>query len=594
VEVSSNAAGVHWDLTRIAVDAADVRRRLGLLRVQAERFADRYRGRIAGLEPAELVRALDALSALEEESSEIQGYAGLREAADFEDTEAADLAVALEEANVWLLAATRFVGLEWFAVPQAEAELTADHPALSRYRYWLLAIRRFAPYTLSKAEERVFEERDASAQSAWATLHGRQVAGIEVEFDAGEGPELHTLDLLASYFHSPDRILRRRAHEAMWESLVPRADVLAACYDAIVADRLAADRLRGRRDPMLEAHLDNQLDGAAVEQMMQAVEARYPLAHRWWDSKAKLLGFERLAFTDQAAPLGRARKVYFAEARELAVDAFAVLGEEPRLFAERIFTERRIDAEPRAGKAGGAFCADISARLEPYVLTNHTDEMNDVTTLAHELGHALHFALAQAVQTPLTSITGIALSEVPSTFAELLVFDLAMKREKDEETRKAMLVDRVENTFAAIFRQTVMVRFEQRAYALRADSKTLTVDRLTDAWLETNRPYYGERVELPGGSGLSWSYVPHFIDTRFYTYAYAWAHLIALNLHRRLKLEGQPFVDRYITFLVSGDTAKPADLLAPLGIQLDDPRTWTTGLDEVERFVDEAEAAFGL
>jgi oligoendopeptidase F len=244
----------------------------------------------------------------------------------------------------------------------------------------------------------------------------------------------------------------------------------------------------------------------------------------------------------------------------------------------------------RPAKRPGAFCAYTVPSHHPYVLLNWTGKRRDVLTLAHELGHGMHFAFAGAEQTALSASTGIALAEVPSTFAELLAFDHLMAGETDPATRRALISERVEGSFATVFRQTVLTRYEQRAYALRAEGSTLTAERLSQAWFEENEKYYGDSLLLPEGYRRGWSYIPHFISTRFYTYAYVFAHLATLALYAGYRERGEGFVEPYLGFLAAGGSASPTELLGALGVDLDDPDAWEPGFAEMERMVELAEA----
>jgi oligoendopeptidase F len=232
----------------------------------------------------------------------------------------------------------------------------------------------------------------------------------------------------------------------------------------------------------------------------------------------------------------------------------------------------------------------VAQDASPFVLMNFTDRMDDVMTLAHELGHGMHFSLASRAQTALSFGTGIALAEVPSTFAELLTFDHLLGLEGDAATRRSLISERVEGSFATVFRQTVLTRYEQRAYALRAEGGTLTSDRLSAIWFEENAKYYGDSVNLPERYRLGWSYIPHFISTRFYTYAYVFAHLSTLALYARYREMGADFVDAYIGFLSAGGSKGPTELLGALGVDLEDPTVWDPGFREMERMVQVAEA----
>ena len=584
------AAGVHWDLSTLVSDADEARRRLDEGLQLARGFEARYRGTLASIDAAGLAEALAELATIDNELSRVSSYVHLRESVDVTAEENKDLSAAVDRALVEAANALRFFDLEWIALPEERAGELHDAPDVARDRHYLMALRRFAPYTLSEPEERMLAERGPAAVGAWQTLFGRITSTLEVPFDAGQGEEPHTIDRLLAHVRDPDRDLRRRALETLYDALGPHRDTLAHTYDTLVGDRLAMDRLRGHSSPMERTHLRNELPGEVVERMLSAVERHYGLAQRWFRVKAGILGLDRLELHDQYAPIGEGRSVDYPEARRLIDESFGRFSPRVASLAGGFFDERRIDAEPRAGKRGGAFCAPVAQDASPYVLMNFTDRMDDVMTLAHELGHGMHFTLASEEQTALSAGTGLALAEVPSTFAELLAFDHLMATETDPATRRALVSERAEGSFATVFRQTVLTRYEQRAYDLRDAGSALTPERLSEIWLEENLKYYGDSIDLPEGYGLGWSYIPHFISTRFYTYAYVFAHLSTLALYVRYRERGEDFVGDYLAFLAAGGSMGPAELLGSLGVDLDDPDVWEPGFAEMERVVDAAEA----
>jgi oligoendopeptidase F len=587
------AAGVHWDLTPLLSGADVARERLAAALDRARAFEARHRGALASMDGAGLAAALAELAEIDNELSRVSSYAHLRESVDVTSQENKDLSAAIDRGLVEAGNALRFFDLEWLALPEETARALHDAPEVARDRHYLVSLRRFGPHTLSEPEERMLSERGPAAVSAWQTLFGQITSTLEVPFDAGDGQgvEPHTIDRLLAHVRNPDRELRRHALEALYDGLEPHADTLAHCYDTLVGDRLAMDKLRGYAGPMEPTHLRNELPGAIVEGMLDAVERHYGIAHRWFRVKAGILGIDRLELHDQYAPIGaEARAVDFPEAERLIGESFGRFSPRVAELAGGFFAERRIDAEPRTGKRGGAFCAPVAQDASPYVLMNFTDRMDDVMTLAHELGHGMHFTFAAERQTALSAGTGLALAEVPSTFAELLAFDHLMDEEGDPATRRALISERVEGSFATVFRQTVLARYEQRAYALRGEGGTLTADRLSDIWFAENEKYYGDALELPERYRLGWSYIPHFISTRFYTYAYVFAHLSTLALYARYREAGADFVTGYIDFLAAGGSAPPAELLGRLGVDLEDPDVWEPGFREMERMVEVAEA----
>jgi oligoendopeptidase F len=584
-----NAKGVRWDLSLLLASAEDARTLLDAGLDRSRAFATRYRGTLATVTAGELAAALAELGAIENMLSRASAYAHLREATDVSDPDNRDLSAAIDRGLVEAGNALRFFDLEWLALPEPQASALADAPELVRDRHYLRASRRFAPFMLSEPEERMLAEREPAAVSAWQALYGRITSTLEVEFDAGDGPEPHTIDRLLAHVRDPNRELRQKSLETLYAGLEPHTETLAQVYDTLVGDRLATDKLRGHGDPMDRTHLRNELDGVVVNRMMEAVEAHYALAQRWFRAKAKILGLDGLELWDQYAPIGSGRGVAFLEARNLVETAFGRFSGRIEGVARDFFVERRVDAEPRAGKRGGAFCASVAQDAPAYVLMNFTDQMNDVMTLAHELGHGMHFTLSAERQSALSLHTGLALAEVPSTFAELLTFDHLLETEADPETRRALICERVEGSFATVFRQTVLTRYEQRAYAARSEGTTLTADRLSEIWLDANRTYYGETVALPDGYRFGWSYIPHFISTRFYTYAYVFAHLTTLALYAQYRAQGPAFADRYLEFLAAGGSQAPADLLLPLGVDLTSPDVWAPGFAEMTRMVEVAE-----
>jgi oligoendopeptidase F len=590
VAVSSlSAAGVRWDLSDLEPDAEQARRDWDSLLERSRTFADERRGTVGTAGPEGLRGLLDELDDLTQEISRVHFYASAREHTDATDLETNDLATLARDRASDLENLLLFVELEWLALEDAEANALLESAELEPYRHRLQVAREEKPYVLPEGEEQALNAR-RPAISAWESLHGRELATLTVEFDGGDGPEPHTIDRLLSYVHNPDRELRLAALDVLYGALEQVADVQAACYDAIVGDRLSIDRLRGIPDTMWPTNQRNELDGEVVEAMMRAIEEHYPLGRRWFARKAEALGLDRLQLADQYAPIGSDRRVEWTEAVAMVDDSLRDF--DPRLgeIFHTCMDRGHIDAEPRPGKVGGAYCASISKNVLPFVLMNFTDQLRDVVTLAHEFGHAVHGTLSLERQTYRSYHTGLALAEVPSTFAQLLAVERLIGLEEDPATRVMLLADRAEGAMASIFRQTMMARFEVRSYATRAEGKALTSDRLSETWLEENERYYADSIELPQGYRLGWSYIPHFIHVRFYTYAYAFAHLVAFSLAARYREDPERFAPAYLDFLASGSSRSPQELLAPLGVDLRDPQTWAHAFAEFDRCVAEAEA----
>jgi oligoendopeptidase F len=589
VSSSLSASGIRWNLDDLAPDADAAKGAWDELLARARDFAERRRGTVGSVGPAELHALLSELDALYEDIVRARFYATAREHTEAMDPEANDLATLARDRLADLESLLLFVDLEWLALEDAEADALLAAPELAPYAHRLRVAREEKPYVLPEGEEQALNAR-RPAISAWESLHGRELATLTVDFDAGEGSEPHTIDRLLSYVHHPEREIRLSALDTLYVALGDVADVQAACYDAIVGDRLSVDRLRGIPEPIEPTNRSNELDDAVVEAMIAAIEENYPLARRWFVRKAPALGLDKLQLGDQYAPVGTDRRVEWSEAVSLVDDTLRDFS--PRL-SEIFLTcldRGHVDAEPRPGKVGGAYCSSISKSVLPYVLMNYTDKLGDVITLAHEFGHVVHGTLALERQPYRAYHTGLAVAEVPSTFTQLLVVERLIEQEEDPSTRAMLLADRAESAMASIFRQTMMARFEQRAYGIRAEGKALTSDRLSEIWIEENAKYYADAIGLPDGYKLGWSYIPHFIHVRFYTYAYAFAHLVAFSLLARYREDREAFVPAWLELLGNGASRSPQDLLEPVGVDLRDPETWALAFGEFDRCIAEAEA----
>jgi oligoendopeptidase F len=504
------------------------------------------------------------------------------------EVEANDLATFSRDRAAEIENALVFLGLEWIALDDDKADEILSSPEIAPYEHKMRVERDEKPYVLSEAEEQALNARRPTV-SAWQALHDRHVSTLEVPFDAGEGEQPHTISQLLSYLYRPDRDIRLRAVTALFEGLAPRVDVLAAAYDALVGDRLSIDRLRGYANPMQPTNMNNELDDETVEAMMAATEESYPIARKWLQAKAGLLGLDKLELADQYAPIGDARAFSWPEAVDIVESSFGRFS--PRLaeIFRSCIEAGHVDVLPRPGKAAGAYCTSVSKTILPYVLMNYTERLRDVSTLAHEFGHATHNVMALERQTWRSHRCGIPMAEVPSTFAQAIADDYLLENESDPGTRAALAADRLENAFAAIYRQVVLARFEQRAYGLRSEGLSLAAERLSELWVEENGKYYGDALAMPDGYALGWSYIPHFIHVRFYTYAYSFAQLVALLLYRRFREDPEAFAPKYLELLAAGGSASPADLVAPFGLDLRSTETWREAFAELDALREEAE-----
>jgi oligoendopeptidase F len=365
----------------------------------------------------------------------------------------------------------------------------------------------------------------------------------------------------------------------------------AYIFNTLLADKAVEDRLRGYRSWLQSRNLANEVSDESVEALLSAVRARYDVPRRWYDLKARLLGVDRLADYDRmAAVTGENARYAWPEARELVLDCYGGFSEDLGRLTRRFFDERWIDAPVREGKRGGAFCSYTVPSVHPYVMLNYTAQRRDVLTLAHELGHGVHAALAQP-QGILHQAGPLTMAETASVFGETIVFGRLLAAAESPDSRLGLLAEAVDGAVATVFRQTAMNRFEHLAHTARREEGELSVDRIGALWAESQEELLGDSVEVTEGYRSWWSYVPHFIATPGYVYAYAYGQLLALSVYRRYEEEGEAFVPRYLEMLAAGGSRPPEEIAAIAGIDLADPGFWDAGLDLVAERLEAAEAA---
>jgi len=581
-----------WDLSDLFDGPSDPRigAELDAIETDARAFAERFRATISvpgGPTVDWLLEGVIALEALYERQWRVGGYAHMNYDQDTRSDEARALSQRVEERLTAPRNALLFFGLEWMEVEDSNAARLTAEPAVQAYRHYLEAQRAFRPHRLSEAEERLANEKDVTGNSAWGRLHTEITSSLEVSVDQnGEGQVLNLSRALSLLYHR-DRDVRRAGHDGLYAALAKSGPVLTFAYDTLVQDKRTMDRLRGHADPMASRHLGNEVPAGAVAAMMEAVESGYPIAQAWFRTKAHLLGLPELMIYDQYAPVDRREQAMpWADARRIVEEGYSAIDPGFGDLAREVFARNWIDAEPRDGKRGGAYCSYPTPSLHPWILLNYTGTPRDVMTVAHEMGHALHAMLGR-VQTPFNYHSTLPLAETASVFGEMVVFDRLLAQENDPTARLGLLAGKIEDAFATVFRQNVLTRFEQKAFAARAEGR-LTAERLGDLWIEANAPYYGDAVRMTDGYRWGWSYIPHFIHTPFYCYAYVFGQLLVLSLYRMYKNEGSPFVPKFAWLLAAGGSGTPEELLRPLGVDVSDPGFWAMGLAELATLVAEA------
>jgi len=598
----TSAKNIAWDLSELFSGPTDpaIEQKLSAVMARADAFEKEFRGTISvpgGPDAEHVFDMLRESEAIQQDFTKIAYYAHLLFAADTTPELHRGLVSKMDEAESALRNKTLFADLEWLALSDDDAARVAGHPTLQNYRHYLDSARRFKPHTLSEAEERLMNEKDLTGIAAWQRFFSEFSSATKFKVKvAGKMRELNQSEILALFRH-PNRATRQAAWQAFYGKLGEHSDVLSFVYDTRFSDHLISGRLRGYENPMQPRNLANEIDESSVKAMLAAVEQNYPVAHRYWKLKAKLMGLKKLELFDQYAPLFNAsEKITYDESRKLVLDAlnrFSPLFGET---AQRFFDGNWIDADPRAGKRGGAFCASVGPEHHPYILVNYNDDMRDAATVAHEIGHGIHGELSRG-QSIVNYFPSLPVAETASVFAEMLVFDSMLERITAPDKRLALICGKLEDSFATVFRQTVLTRFEELVYAARAGGR-LSAERIGEMWMKANAPYYGKNVNLTAGYERGWSYIPHFINTPFYCYAYAFGELLVLALYgmyRRAKADGtaEEFKRNYTAMLSAASSKSPADLVAMMGIDIHDASFWQVGFDELARLVSDAERLAG-
>jgi oligoendopeptidase F len=586
-----------WDLEPL-VDGegpGGVESRLGHALVRAKAFAARYTGRLEELDGAGLRDAMDELAKIYELIGRAGTYAALRFSADTADPANGALLQKAQEQATAIETRLLFFELEWAALPEERVEALLAGDELDFCRHHLQKVRRYRDHLLSEGEEKILAEKVLTGAGAWARLFEELTSTIEVELpgaDAGAAAgERVALDVALSRLSQPDREVRRSAAEAITAALAPGLRTRAFVFNTLLADKATDDRLRHYPRWLAERNLANEASDESVQALIEAVRGRYEIPRRWYRLKAKLLGVERLADYDRMAAVTEDDVTFpFARAREIVLDCYTSFSPELGRVAGRFFDDRRIDAPVRPAKRGGAFCASAVPSAQPYVLLNYTARRRDVLTLAHELGHGVHFALA-ARQGIFHQGTPLTLAETASVFAETVVFGRLLEEDTAPASRLALLAENLEDTIATVFRQVAMNRFEDLVHTSRREQGELSVERFGELWADSQTELLGDSVELTEGYRSWWSYVPHFIGSPGYVYAYAYGQLLALSVYERYEQIGPELVPRYLELLAAGGSRSPQELGEIVGIDLADPGFWESGLDLVERQLQDAEEA---
>lgn len=584
----TGAEHVEWNLDDLFEGPDDPRleSELDEAGAAATAFRERYRGKLGELDAAGLNDAVAELERIKSISTRVETYARLRQAADSSDQARGALVQKVRERNTQIETELLFFDLEWSELDDDAAERLLSDPALERYAAVLRSERRYKPHQLSEPEETISTEKSVTGVSAWGRLFNELLSDLRVAYD---GEELSLDEAISKLSRETSQDERGRVAAAITETLRPGVRTRGYILNTILNERAIEDRLRGYGTWISARNLANEIPDEAAQSLVDAIVARYDIPQRFYALKARLLGLPRLKDYDRFAPLQAVEgAIAWDDARELVLESFGGFSPLAGEIVGRFFERDWIDAATRPGKMLGAFCATTVPDVHPYVLMNYAGERRSVLTLAHELGHGLHGALAQDLGL-LNARTPLTLAETASVFGEALTFQTLKEREDDPRALLDLLVGRIDDTVATVFRQIALNRFEHAIHTGRREEGELPVDRISELWSAEQRRMLGDAVEVTDDYGIWWSYVPHFIQVPGYVYAYSFGYLFSLAIYRRYLDEGESLVEPYLDLLRAGGSAPPAELASRLGFDIGDPGFWAAGLDAIGVLVDEAE-----
>lgn len=577
-----------WDLTHLysAPDGEDLKADLEKGRAMAETFAATYQGKLAELDGKSFAQSLKDFEALEDVLGRVVSYAQLLYAGDNTDGKIAQFYQNMQEEITNLSSLILFYTLEINKLDDAVLENLLKDEVAGTYRSWIMDVRVHRPYQLSDDMEKLLMEKSVSGKRAWNRLFDETMAGLRFPFQGKEVTNSEILDKMSS----SDGAVRKEAAKSFGKVLGDNIRLFSLITNTLAKDKATEDQWRGLERPISARNLSNLVEDEVVDALITSVKESYgDLSHRYYALKAKWFGVDQMDYWDRNAPLPEDddRQIPWPEAQETVLKAYGAFDGNMADIAKRFFEESWIDVPPRAGKDSGAFAHPVTPSAHPYVLLNYHGKTRDVMTLAHELGHGVHQVLA-AKQGALMADTPLTLAETASVFGEMLTFRSMLDQETDEKRRRIMLAGKVEDMLNTVVRQVAFCDFERRVHDERKKGE-LTAERLGEIWMEVQSESLGSAFRFDEEYQHYWAYIPHFIHTPFYVYAYAFGDCLVNSLYDVFQNGHEGFQQKYLDMLSAGGTKRHKELLAPFGLDASDPDFWKRGLKVISGFIDELE-----
>ena len=580
-----------WDLTDLytSEDAPELERDIAWVETACRDFAADYEGKLADLDAAALLACVQRYEAIDITAGRIMSFAGLRYYQNTMDSERAKFMGDCQETITDATTPLVFFSLEFNRLDEAHlAGLLAQNADLARYKPVFDRMRAMKPYQLSDELEKLLHDQSSVGASAWNKLFDETMAGLMFDVKGEEEPL--NLEATLNLLTDPDRAKREAAARALAVVFERNVKLFARVHNTLAKEKEIEDRWRKMPTPQTGRHLANHVEPEVVEALRNAVVAAYPkLSHRYYALKAKWMGLEKLQVWDRNAPLPieTPRLVGWDEAKATVLGAYGAFSPRMAEIAQPFFERGWIDAGVKPGKAPGAFAHPTVTTVHPYVMLNYLGKPRDVMTLAHELGHGVHQVLA-AGQGELLSSTPLTLAETASVFGEMLTFRRLLDQAKTPAERKTLLAGKVEDMINTVVRQIAFYDFECKLHAARADGE-LTPDGINALWMSVQAESLGPVFEFMDGYETFWAYIPHFIHSPFYVYAYAFGDCLVNSLYAAYQAKPDGFQEKYLDMLRSGGVKRHKELLAPFGLDASDPAFWDKGLDVISGFIDELE-----
>jgi oligoendopeptidase F len=552
----------------------------------ALKFASRYKGKLASLSGGELAQALKDYESLSDLIGRVGSYAQLYYVGDTTDSGRSkfygDVSSKITDISSGLL----FFELEMNLIDDTALALALKIPALAHYKPWIDNLRMEKPYQLDDKTEQLFLEKSQTGFGAFNRLFDETMAGLRFHVN---GEEL-SIEPTLNYLQHADETQRKAGSDALVKTFGENVKLFTLITNTLAKDKEISDRWRGFKDIAEARHLSNRVEPAVVDALVAAVREAYPrLSHRYYKMKAKWLGKDKLMHWDRNAPLPAedTREVPWNDARDLVLKAYGAFSPEMASIAKDFFEKKWIDAPSRVGKSPGAFAHPTVPSAHPYVLLNYLGKTRDVMTLAHELGHGVHQVLA-AKQGALMANTPLTLAETASVFGEMLTFQTLLRETTDKAKRKILLASKAEDMINTVVRQIAFYTFERKVHAARREGE-LTPDQINALWMEVQHESLGDAIEFGPGYETFWTYIPHFIHSPFYVYAYAFGDCLVNSLYARYRESEVGFQEKYFDMLKAGGTKHHSELLKPFGLDATDPLFWQKGLGVISALIDELE-----